>query len=412
MTIIVPAEQAKKDYDLILKKMSKFVVIPGFRKGKAPLSMIERNYKDYAREEFFEKKLSEYYNDALKEKDVHPINEAKPIDIQWQKGNELKATFSFEVMPEIKIEKYKDLDITFQPIEFQDSMIEETMEKYQYELANWIDAETADTGDEIKAKFKFLDEEGNVSKTVQRTFFLGDNSYCDEFNKKLEKAKPKDEIKTILFDKEPESANNELGKDIVGREFLIEVETVKTMDLPEINDEFAKDLEYDNLEKLQKDIEQQIRSNIEKTNKENKKKAIFSKLIAENPFDLPKTIIENYANQKAKEIAPKYQIKPEEIIHLMKESAETDLKNFYVTQELIKQLAIKVEDQDREDVIKEAAANLKMDIDEYKKMYQSQINNENFDYAVQEKKLFDFLEKNNNFVKETKKDESEKDEEK
>jgi len=413
MTITVEADEALKDYSKALSKFKNYVAIPGFRKGKAPLSMIERSYGDHVKEEYYNQKMGEYYKKALDENDINPINQGEAKDIEWEKGKDLVMVFTFEVMPEIKVEKYKDLKVPFEPTKFQDSMIDESIEDFRHKTATEETAERSAINDQMSVIIKFLDDEGKETKQINRQFILGDNSYSKSCNSKLTGIKVDDEVKTKLFTKSEKSSDSEITENLKDREFLIEVKEIKRKILPELNDDFAKDLEYESIKDLREKIAVELKTKVEKDNVERKRQAISAALIEANPFDLPPSFVRNYAEKMAKPYADAYKMELDQIIPLYEATAQFSMKNHYILEELKKLEKIEISDEDNQAMISEAAENLKMDVEKYREMYKKQIESEDFKHALEEKKLMDILEKNSKFVpypKEDKKAETAKQE--
>ncbi|MDO9578789.1 MAG: trigger factor [Candidatus Cloacimonadales bacterium] len=404
LTITIEATEALQDYHKTLSKFKNFVAIPGFRKGKAPLTMIERTYGDKVKEEYFNQKLNDYYKQALEENDLHPINPGEAKEIEWEKGQDLVMVFTFEVMPQIKVEKYKGLKIPFEPTKFKDAMIDETIEDFRHKTATEETVETSEINDQISVTIKFLDDEGKETKQINRQFILGDNSYSKIMNKNLTGVKVGDEIKTKLFTKSEESTDSEITDNLKDREFLVEVKEIKRKVLPELNDDFAKDLEYDSLEILREKIAEELKIKIEKDNGERKRQAISTALIQENPFDLPPSFVKSYAEDLAKPYAEAYKMELDKIVPIYETIAAFNLKNHYLLDELKKLEKIEISDEDKEAMIAEAAENLKLDVAKYKEMYKKQIESDDFKYSLEEKKLMDFLEKNSKFVSYPKED--------
>ncbi|NQT65542.1 MAG: hypothetical protein HQ554_05130, partial [FCB group bacterium] len=131
LTITIEAENAITDYNKIVNQYKKYVAIPGFRKGKAPISMIEKSFGPQIKEEYYNQKLGEYYKEAIDTENIHPINQGEASDFDWEKGKDLVVTFKYEVMPEIKIENYKGLKIPFEPVKFKNEMVEATLDEYR-----------------------------------------------------------------------------------------------------------------------------------------------------------------------------------------------------------------------------------------------------------------------------------------
>ena len=232
LNITIDAEEALKEYNKVLQKFKNYVAMPGFRKGKAPVAMIERNYGEHAKEEFFNQKLGDYYKAAIDEKKIKPVNQGEAINVEWEKGKDLKATFKYEMMPDIKVEKYKGLKIPYEETKFKKDMIDATIEDFRLRMANEITPDTSEEGDIIKATIKFLDDNDVVTKEIEREFTLGTNSYSKPFNEKLTGVKAEDEVKTKLFTKSQDSSDNEISSDLKDRDFLVKVISIKRKELP------------------------------------------------------------------------------------------------------------------------------------------------------------------------------------
>ena len=383
LTITIEAAEALQDYNKTLSKFKNFVVISGFRKGKAPNALIERNYGDHVKEEYFNQKMSDYYKQALDENDLHPINQGEAKDVEWEKGKDLVMTFQLEVMPEIKVEKYKGLKVPFEPTKFKDAMIDETIEDFRHKTATEETVESSEINDLMSVTIKFLDEEGNETKQIERQFILGDNSYSKTMNKNLTGVKVGDEIKTKLFTKSEESTDSEIKDNLKDRDFLVEVKEIKRKVLPELNDDFAKDLEYDSLQILREKIAEELKIKIEKDNSERKRQAISAALVQENPFDLPPSFVKNYAESIAKPYAEAYKMEIDKILPLYEATAEFSLKNHYILEKLKKLENIEISEEDKDAMIAEAAENLKLDVEKYREMYKKQIESEDFKLALE-----------------------------
>ena len=399
LTLTVPAEDAAKEYNKVLNSFKKMVVIPGFRKGKAPQHMLEKLYGEHAKEEFFNQKLGVFYKKALDTENITPINQGEVVDAKWEKGSDLVAVYRYEVMPEIKVENYEGLEVPFEETPFKPEMIEATLEDFRKQMGSEeeIDVATAN-GDVITAKFKFLDEDKNVTKEINRTFALGDNVYCASFNSKLAGSKIGDEVETLLFTKADKHEDEEITSDLFGKKFLVEVTGITRQILPEINDDFAKDLEYDSLDEMKAKLEEELKGRLDKENFNRKREAILAKLIEANPFELPKSMLENYAHSMAKPYAEQYNMEIDQLVPIYMQMAEFNMKSHYILDEYKKSVNLEITDEDKEVIIKEAADNMKIDVAKYKELYAKQIEDEDFTYAAAEKKVIDQIAAASKFV--------------
>lgn len=398
LTITIESKTAISDYNKIVNQFKNYVAIPGFRKGKAPISMIEKSFGPQIKDEFYNQKLGDYYKDAIDAEKIHPINQGEASEFEWEKGKDLIVTFKYEVMPEIKINKYKELKIPFEPVKFKKEMVEATLDEYRNKMATETPVETAEIGTIIDATFKFLNEDNEVTKEVNRKFVLGENQYSKSLNTKLTGLKVDDEIKTKLFTKSQKSEDVDIDASIKDRDFFVKINAIKRKDIPKLDDDFAKDLEYDSLKDLNIKVEIELKAKIEEDNKNNMKSAVLAQLIEENTFELPQSIVKQVAENMAKPYAEAYKMELDQMTQMYMGVAEFNLKGHYLVEEIKKIEEIKISNEEKEEIILKAAENVKMDIEKYKKMYKNQIESSDFIYAAEEDKVIELINKSSKFV--------------
>lgn len=399
LTITVEAKTALADYHEVLKKFRQYVQIPGFRKGKAPIAKVEKVYAEYAIEQYYDDKLGSYYKAALEEIEDAPINAGEATDVKWEKGSDLVAVFRFEVMPVIEVKKYKELEIPFEATEFKAEMIEDTLADFQNNMAveKTVEGEIA-AGNIVKASVGFISEEGEVTKTIEREFVVDDNSYCKSFNKKLIGSKVGDEFTNMLFTKSATTEDNEIGDKFRGKDFQIKILEAKDKELPEINDEFAKDLEYDSLEDLRNTVETELKKKIENEEKDRLRSAIISELIAQNPIEMPKSLIKKYAEDMAKPYAEAYKMEVEKLLPMYEQLADFNMKSHYMIEEIKKLENIKFTETDKEALIESEAKIAEMDVEKYKEMNKSKIESKDFLYIAEEEKVMEIIRESSKLV--------------
>jgi len=399
LVITVDANEALADYQKTLKKFKQYVQIPGFRKGKAPISKVEKMYGEYAKEQYFDESLEDYYKQALTEIEESPINAGEPVDVKWEKGSDLVATFRFEVMPTIEVKKYKELEIPFEPAEFKPEMVEDTLADFQKNMATEksVEGEIAE-GNTVKARIGFIGEDGEITKSIEREFVVGNNPYCKSFNEKVIGSKVGDEFNSILFEETATTEDEELGGKLRGKEFKITILEANETELPEIDEDFAKDLEYDSLEDLRNTIEDEIKKKIEQENKDNLRAAIISTLVKENPLEMPKSFVTKYAEDMAKPYAEAYNIEIEKLLPMYEQMADFNMKTHYILEEIKKLENIKFTEEDKEKLIEAEAKAADMDIEKYKELNAAKIDSNDYLYIAEEEKVLDIIKESSKFV--------------
>ncbi|MDP8220254.1 MAG: trigger factor, partial [Candidatus Stygibacter frigidus] len=385
---IVPAEDAQKDFRKIVNQYKSKVNIPGFRKGKAPLKMVEQLYGDHFKEEFKLKQPEIYYKKALDEADIHPINEAEITKVDWDVDKDFEAVYRFQVMPEIEITKYEGLEVTFKEIEFTDDMVDRALENMQGKFATQEESEVIEDGMLVKTSFKQLDSEKPM--TFEREFTLGSNIYSDDMNEKLLGIKIGECVEARMFDPAEDKENDEYKK-YRDLDFEISPLSIKKIVLPEINDEFAKDAGFDDLEHLRANIEDDYHNKISKQNEKNKIQALEAAIMEANPIEIPDTVIKYYAEQMAEDAAKQYGIAKEQLIPSFMPIAEMNMKVFYLKNKITEMLDLEINEEDKDEMIQKAADNMKMDVDKYKELYASEISSKEFINTVKEQKTMKLL---------------------
>jgi trigger factor len=390
LTVTIPVEDASKDYRKVVNQYKNKVSIPGFRKGKAPLKMVEQLYADTFKEEFEMKQPEVYYKAALDEVELHPINEAEIVDVKWEVGKEFIAIYKFQIMPEIEVTKYEGLEVTYKEIEYVDEMLEKALAGMQGKFATQEELEAIAGGSHVKADFVQVDDKVESPMTFDREFVIGDNSYNEEMNSKLIGLKIGESIQTKIFDAKEDSDEDDYLK---YREitFEITVQSIKQEVLPELNDDFAKDAGFENLEDLKSSIIEDYNIKIEEQNTKNKNQALEMALLDANPVEIPEIMVKNYADQLAEDAAKQYGVEKEKLIDTFMPIAEMNMKVYYLRNQVTELLKLEVTDEDKEEMIKKAATNLQMDVEKYKELYAKQITSEDFDYSVREQKTIDYL---------------------
>ena len=300
--------EAKKFDEAINKvyvKSAKYFNIPGFRKGKAPMSIIEKTYgASIFYEDAFNEVVPEEYEKELKENNIEAVS--KPdLDIeQMEKGKDLKFTAVVQIKPEVKLGKYKGIEIKKVEYNVSDEDIEHELGHMAERNSRVVTVEDREVQ---KGDITVIDFEGSVDgvkfdggEAKGHELEIGSNSFIPGFEDQIIGMKPEEE-KDIKVKFPDDYFSEELkGKDAI---FKVKLHEIKKKELPEINDEFAKDAsEFDTLEELKNSIK-------EKLEEENKSRAKYEteeeaiKAVCENvKIDIPSGMIDTELDNMAKEV--------------------------------------------------------------------------------------------------------------
>lgn len=367
-------EAAKFDEAIkkVYAKSAKYFNIPGFRKGKAPMNIVEKYYGDEIfYEDAFNEVVPEVYEKELKENNIEAVSHPD-IDVkQIGKGQDLIFTAVVQTKPEVKLGKYKGIELKKVEYNVSDADVDHELGHMQEKNARLVSVEdrAVENGDITVIDFEgFVDGkafEGGKAENHELT--IGSNTFIPGFEEQIIGMKI-DEEKDINVKFPEEYFSEELkGKDAV---FKIKLHEIKKKEMPALDDEFAKDVsEFDTLAELKASIK-------EKIEEENKNKAKYEiedaavKAVCDNvEIDIPSGMIETETDNMVKEIEQRlsYQgMKLENYLQMIgktneqfrkeyEEQAKTSVKSRLVLEAIIKAENIEADSEKVNAKIKEMA---------------------------------------------------------
>ncbi len=301
----IEAEKFEDAIKTVYEKNKKYFNIPGFRKGKVPMNMVEKYYGvKVFYEDAFNEVVPEVYERALEENKIEAVS--KPdIDItQMEKGKELIFTAVVQTKPEVKPEKYKGIEIKKIEYNVSDDDIKHELEHMQEKNARLLTIEDrpVEDGDITIIDFEgFIDGapfDGGKAKNHELT--IGSHTFIEGFEEQLIGMK-KDEEKEINV-KFPEEY---FSKELAGKPamFKVKLHEIKKKELPALDDEFAKDAsEFDTLEQLKESIKKRLQEENEHRAKHETEDAVIKAIADVNNVEIPSGMIETEIDNIAKDV--------------------------------------------------------------------------------------------------------------
>ncbi len=409
LEITIEAEKFEEAIKKVYFKSAKYFNIPGFRKGKAPMQIVE---KYYGKEIFFEDAFNEVAGDALdeavKENKLEVVSRPDIDVTQIEKGKDLIFTAIMQTKPEAELGKYKGIEIEKIEYNVSDEDIEHELGHMQEHNSRLVSIEDrpVESGDIATIDFEgFVDGKAfDGGKAEGHELEIGSNTFIPGFEDQVIGMKIEEE-KDIQVKFPEEYFSKELaGKDAT---FKVKVHAIKKKELPELDDEFAKDVsEFDTLKELKEDIKQkQQKQNDDKAKYETQDaiiKAVCENIKVEIPSGMIEMEIDNMFQNMEQRLS--YQgLKLEQYLQMMGKTKE-DMKKEYEPQavEAIKsrlalEAVIKVEkieptEEEIDEKLKEMAKNYGKENDE------EFLKNENVRKYIKEglasEKAMDFLVEN------------------
>ena len=297
MTVCVPPESVDSEIDKAYLDLKKNVKLRGFRPGKAPVSILERYFKAQVEEDVISKLVKNTYTQALEEAKASPVSQPKIENGILEKGKEFSYTAVFEVQPDITVEHYDGLALEKQKVEVTDEDVAGELQMLRNSFATMKDIEDRGCreGDSAVADFEGTVDGKPFSGGSQKDFSLdiSDDAFLPGFCSPL-KGMKKGEEKTFTLALPEDYQDGELAGKTA--EFHVVLKELREKILPELDDEFAKDLgEYSTLEELKSKLRTTLTERRTQEAENSVREKIFDVLIEKNPFEVPQSMVENQA---------------------------------------------------------------------------------------------------------------------
>ena len=300
LTIEVSAEDLDKAMEKAYQKQKSRISLPGFRKGKAPRKMIESMYgKGVFMEDAVNSLVPQEYTKALGECDLEIVSQPEINVTQMEPGKALIFTADVAVKPEVTLGDYKGVEVPKSEITVTDEEVDAEVKKEQDKNARTVAVEdrAAANGDITTIDFEgFVDGvafEGG--KGTDYALTLGSSTFIPGFEDQLVGANTGDHVEVKVTFPEEYQAKELAGKEAV---FQCDVKKIETKEVPELDDEFAKDVsEFDTLAEYKEDVKKKLTEKKEKEARTAKENAAVDKAIENAQMDIPELMTKTECRQ-------------------------------------------------------------------------------------------------------------------
>jgi trigger factor len=295
IAVEVPAEEVVRQTDALIQKYQKLARLPGFRRGHVPASIIKHRFAEDIKTEVVEALVPRYFRQEAQKQGLTPVSQPRVTDLHIHDGEPLKFKASFEVLPEIKVEGYRDLRADKPEINVTDAEVDEALASVREQHATFstIEGRVLQDGDfaQVSLDGKPTAGEGQPVHMDEVLVEIGGKNTMPEFTENLRGASAGDEKSFDVVYPADFSDQRLAGKTF---SYTVKVHSLKQKTLPELNDDFAKELgEFTSLEEVKK----QIRENMESERKHRAEHEAKDKLVAElvnrNDFEVPESLVEH-----------------------------------------------------------------------------------------------------------------------
>ncbi|WP_202080256.1 trigger factor [Caldalkalibacillus salinus] len=311
LTVEVDAQEVEEALDKAFKKVVNKVNVPGFRKGRVPRKIFDARFGvESLYQDALDIILPDAYGKAIDETGIEPVDRPEVDVEQMEQGKNLIFKATVTVKPEVELGEYKGLEIPEKDFSVKDEDVEEELNRVRDRQAELVVVEdgAVENGDTAVIDFEgFLgDEPFEGGKGENHSLEIGSNSFIPGFEEQLIGTK-KDEEKTITVTF-PEDYQAE---ELAGKEasFKVKVNEIKRKELPELDDEFAKDVsEFETLEEYKADLRKKLEEKADQEEENYKKDTVIEKAAENATVDIPQAMVDQEVDQMTREFEQRLQM--------------------------------------------------------------------------------------------------------
>lgn len=412
LKVEIEPERVNEALEQAYKKVVKDIDISGFRKGKVPRKVLEARYgKEVLHKDALDILIPQGYSEAIEETGIEPIDQPDIKDYNIEEDEPFTFTAEVEVTPDVELGKYKDLEIEKEDAEVTEEEIEAEIDKARNQHSQLVstDKEVVEEGD-----FVIIDFEGKKDgekfpggSAEEYSLEIGSNTFIPGFEEQLVGAKVGEELEiNVTF---PEDYN---AKDLAGEEvvFDVEVKEIKEKQLPELDDEFAKEVsDYETFEEYKESVQERLQKNKEeRTEREYENKLIET--ASENAeVDIPAKMVEEELDKMYQNFAQSVSqqgMDVEDYLDYMgtdeegwreqnREAAENRTRSNLILEAIAEEEGIEISEEEIEEQIEEIAENNDQDPEQIKAFLQMQGQLDGLKDGLRMQKTIEYLKENN-----------------
>ncbi len=388
LEIEVPSDRIESEFKLVFDKIRQTVTIDGFRKGKAPVQMIEKKYMQYATDEVAENIMRNAVSDAIRERALIPV--AAPVFEHdgVRRGNSFIFKAQIDLYPSIHLGNYKEIPVDEKACNVTEGDIDreiETIRERFKQSSPKPEGSVVETGDTVKLQFKKAEGDDSFKPY---TITVGEGSDALELEFKITGMKAGEEKEVITSYPKEHPVEDLAGKDV---KYIVKIEEINSRQLPELNDDFARQAQFETLEDMRKKASEVINHFVTNKTRGEAKADIIGKIIENSTFEIPESMIglemEDAFKKTKERMAMRMGVNPDDIQHytmedlaaimgfdpeeyrlMIRNEAERTIKTTLVLSEVIKQENLKVSDEKYAQVLEQYAGEMGKTVEEFQEL--------------------------------------------
>lgn len=394
----LPADRVRHGIDHALKSLKQKVKVPGFRKGKVPRSVLLKRFGDYIDGHAAEHLVEETFPEALARHGLVPVNEPVLDRGDVLDGRSFKYSLRFEVMPKVEISDYEGVTFTGASVEITDEAVADELKRMQETHATFqaIDRESVD-GDRVTFRLEGeVDGEELRSKGESDSAILGQASLIEPLEQALIGVKSGATVE-IDHNFEEDHEGSMAGRHLKAKVEIVDVEERIT---PDLDDEFAKDQDFDDLAALTTDARSKLEKSATEEAKRNNEQAVVDAVLEGNEFDIPPALVRDRTDAQLQQAAQMFQQAgvdprslgdPKELRERTRERVIFDTRRTVVIDSVARQERIEISDDDVDQKIADLAEESKQPLPKVRARYASGEGRSHLEHQLKAERVLDFL---------------------
>jgi trigger factor len=303
LEISVPVDEVESETGRVTADVQKRAKLPGFRPGKAPASIIRKQFASEIRKKVLESLIPKHLQQQFETDNLSVVGQPDITDVHFHDGEPLRFTAQFEVVPEIELEVYKGIEVPYHDPQVTDEDIDKRVAELRDQKAQYvnIDPRPLEDGDHAVVGLESLSGiEGDPVKQEEMVLEIGGAETLEPFTENLRGLSPGDEKDFDVAYPENYGGSGRLAGKTV--RFHATVKGLRKKDLPEVNDEFAQDLgDYRSVDELREAVRRSIFAQREFEAQQEAKGKIVDKLVEMHDFPVPEFYVERQIKNRVEQ---------------------------------------------------------------------------------------------------------------
>ena len=363
----IPVEEVSKSSEKVAKEFAKVARVPGFRPGKAPISLIKRRFAEEIKSEVLQNLVPETVEKAVADQKLSPISQPQVDKLEFNEGQPVKFRASFDVLPEFTLGNYKTLEIEMPEMTITDEDVNKALAETQERAAAFapVESRPVENDDFVQVKLHGTPEGGGEPLQAESVLcHVGAEETMEPFNENLRGANVGDH-KDFDVNYPADYPDPKLAGKLF--HYSVDVLGIKTKKLPELNDEFAKDVsDATSLDELKTKIHESLEHERDHRQKDLQREKIIGELVKLHDFPVPESLVEHQMDVRLERVVrslAQQGVDPRAVNvdwvslrHRQEERAKEDVKAELVIDRIATEEKIEVTDEELEHEIEHAAS--------------------------------------------------------